>query len=159
MRKELKELDIKITELADYLGISRPTMYKYIDSFESKSSESIPHTIISLFEYIKGSKIINKRNVINYILNNVKLRGDSELSPEELLIESFSKFIKIHGVQSEKVKFISIVISESKFDSEITTLLAEKPHSIRTAKAKNSNLVQNASKLKSINKKGGHKDV
>lgn len=159
MRKELKELDIKITELADYLGISRPTMYKYIDSFESKSSESIPYTIMNLFEYIKSSKIINKRNVINYILNNVKLRGDNELSPEELLIESFSKFIKMYGIQSEKVKFISIVISESKYDSEITALLAEKPHSSKAVKAKNSNLVQNTSKLKSINKKGGHKNV
>lgn len=31
LKERLKEIDLRIAELADYLQISRPTMYKFID--------------------------------------------------------------------------------------------------------------------------------
>ena len=36
LRERLKNMEIKITELADYLQISRPTMYKFIEYYDLK---------------------------------------------------------------------------------------------------------------------------
>ena len=41
IREQLKEKDIKITELADYLGITRPTLYKFIDIFDDGKIKGI----------------------------------------------------------------------------------------------------------------------
>ena len=67
----LKELDIKKTELANYLEISRPTMYKYIELYDSNNLSEINKKVLKLFDYITENKLIGKNNVISYILNNL----------------------------------------------------------------------------------------
>ena len=41
LKERFKEIDLKITVLADYLQISRPTMYKFIDMYEEGNYENI----------------------------------------------------------------------------------------------------------------------
>ena len=71
IRTRLKELNIKITELADYLQISRPTLYNFIMSYDDEDRAGIPSGICDLFKYIEKSELIDKRNVVNYIIQNL----------------------------------------------------------------------------------------
>ena len=52
LEDRLKELDIKKTELANYLDISRPTMYKFIESYDNGEFETINKKVLKLFDYI-----------------------------------------------------------------------------------------------------------
>lgn len=58
IKKNLKELDIKISKLATELGISRPTLDAYIDYYES--GQSIPNEgYQKIFEYLFSDQKIN----------------------------------------------------------------------------------------------------
>lgn len=71
IKDKLKELDIKITELAKYLQISRPTMYKYIECYDLGQEELVDKQIAKLFDYISKNDLIDKVNVINFILTSI----------------------------------------------------------------------------------------
>ena len=45
---------ITITELSRLTGKSRPTLYKYISSYENDIYDEVPYSFIQLFDAIKG---------------------------------------------------------------------------------------------------------
>ena len=53
IKKRLKDLEIKITELADYLQLSRTTLYKFIDSYDAKNRKEVNSSVLKLFDYIE----------------------------------------------------------------------------------------------------------
>ena len=55
----LQQNDIKITELAKYLQISRPTMYKYIECYDLGQEELVDKQIAKLFDYISKNDLID----------------------------------------------------------------------------------------------------
>ena len=69
LRQRLKNMDLRITELADYLQVSRPTMYKFIDYYDNGEFDLINRNVLKLFNYISENGLLGKRNVVNYILN------------------------------------------------------------------------------------------
>ena len=69
IRQRLKELDIKITEIAEYLQFSRTTMYKFIEAYDSGDYGEINKRVLALFHYIDDNDLIDKRNVINFVLS------------------------------------------------------------------------------------------
>ena len=71
LREKLRGIDIRITELADYLQISRPTMYKYIEAYDAEQFSEINNKVLKLFNYINNNPLIGKKTVMNYILNNL----------------------------------------------------------------------------------------
>ena len=71
LRDRLKELDLKITEMADYLQLSRPTMYKFIECYDNKEFSSINKNVLKLFNYINENELVGKKNVVNYILTTL----------------------------------------------------------------------------------------
>lgn len=71
LQQRLRELEIKITELSEYLQISRPTLYKFIACYDGKKFNSIDKNILALFNYIDENELIGKKNVINYILTKM----------------------------------------------------------------------------------------
>ena len=46
LKERLKDMDIRITELAEYLQVSRPTMYKFIDYYEEHSFDLINKKVL-----------------------------------------------------------------------------------------------------------------
>ena len=52
MKERLKEMELKITELSDYLQISRPTMYKFIEAYDTGDNSIINKNVLKLFKYI-----------------------------------------------------------------------------------------------------------
>ena len=52
IKERLKDIDLKITELSDYMQISRPTMYKFIEAYDDGNSSIINKHVLKLFKYI-----------------------------------------------------------------------------------------------------------
>lgn len=115
IKDSLKKLNIKITELADYLKISRPTMYKFIELYDSSKYEDITKNVKKLFDFIDNNTLIEKRNVINYILNNLNVTKDLTNDKVSRKIENITKYI-INNPNSEKTFFIDMLIKVDFFD-------------------------------------------
>lgn len=115
IKDSLKKLNIKITELADYLKISRPTMYKFIELYDSSKYEDITKNVKKLFNFIDNNTLIEKRNVINYILNNLNVTKDLTDDKVSRKIENITKYI-INNPNSEKTFFIDMLIKVDFFD-------------------------------------------
>ncbi len=131
LKERLKELDIKITELANYLDISRPTMYKFIECYDANNKSEINKKILKLFDYINDNPLIGKNNIINYILNNLAVVKELEAKSETDTFKDVRKYI-INNPDSEKSKFINLCCQKSSYDTaihyliEITPLLKKK---------------------------------
>lgn len=126
LRERLRELEIKITELADYLQITRPTMYKFIDYYENSEFDLINKKVLKLFNYIAEHELIGKKNVINYILTNLvnlKENGDSD---EIEIIKKIKKYI-ISNPESKKSQFIVNLVSKESYDDIISYLVNIEP--------------------------------
>ena len=115
IKERLKDLEIKITELANYLQISRPTMYKYIDQYDSNEKQEINRTVLKLFDYIEANKLIDKRNVINYILNKLAYVKELENGEELDDIKEVRKYL-VSNPDSEKARFIKECVKQSNYD-------------------------------------------
>lgn len=83
IREQLKEKDIKITELADYLGITRPTLYKFIDIFDDGKIKGIDSKALRVFRFIEKYPLCGKTQIISFIINDVNKSNDSQKKREE----------------------------------------------------------------------------
>lgn len=122
LRERLKTMELRITELADYLQVSRPTMYKFIDYYEKSEFDLINKKVLKLFNYIKENDLVGKKSVINYILTNlteVKELGDSG---ELEIIKKIKKFI-ISNPESKKSQFLVLSASNDIYDDVIIYLV------------------------------------
>ncbi|MDE6059081.1 MAG: hypothetical protein K2G44_03470 [Clostridia bacterium] len=118
LRERLKEIDLKVTELADYLQISRPTLYSYIELYDKKKFNQINANVLRLFNYIKENELAGKRNVVNYILNNmVELQdfGEDEHGDVLKLIKNYL----LTNPNSKKSKFLKQCITDDGLDKII----------------------------------------
>ena len=68
---------ITITELARLTNKSRPSIYKYVLSFENNNLDEIPYSIINLFKLILDNK--SKQEIIDYCLNNFGNNTDNSM--------------------------------------------------------------------------------
>ena len=67
MKDRMRELNIKMTELSEYIDVSRPTLYKYIDSYENGDLSSIPDRVVSLFRTMETPGI-TKEQVVSFTI-------------------------------------------------------------------------------------------
>lgn len=122
IKQRLKELEIKITELADYLQMSRTTLYKFIDSYDDKNRKEVNNSVLKLFDYIEKNELIGKRNVINYILTNMTTLNENDASEVNSLINTIKEYIS-NNPNSEKAQFIEKCVKSSSFDIVIHYLM------------------------------------
>ena len=84
VREKLRENNIRLVELANYLNISRPTMYKYLELYENREYSKIDKITFDLFSYIDTESDLTKPSLMNYLLQNIvpadQLIGDNRLS-------------------------------------------------------------------------------
>ncbi len=117
LKTRLNDLHLGITELSQYLNISRPTMYKFISLYDSKDKKDIPKNVIKLFDYIMKNELLGKNNVVNYIFNEILSIRKSDESNE--LINQLVFFDK----NSKKYKFIEYLSQNNDMDIIIFFLL------------------------------------
>ncbi len=126
IRERLHDLEIKITELADYLQISRPTLYKAIEDYDSGNKQGINPKILSLFDYISGSELIGKRNVIGYILNELPKVDDKSIGEGTSAAAIVYQAIKDNPT-SEKSRFVVECTQSPSYDVAIHYLMEISP--------------------------------
>ena len=117
IKERLKELDIKITELANYLQISRPTMYKFIESYDNGVMKEVNPEVKKLFDYIEKNDLVGKRNVINYILT--KMGDKKDVDEDSSLYLKEVKTYLINNPDTEKTHFILSIVNSAKYDVAI----------------------------------------
>lgn len=122
IKKRLKDLEIKITELADYLQLSRTTLYKFIDAYDAKNRKEVNSSVLKLFDYIEKNELIGKRNVINYILTNMTTVTETDVSEVNGLIKTVKEYIS-NNPKSEKTQFIEKSVETNSFDIVIHYLM------------------------------------
>lgn len=122
LRERLKEMELRITELADYLQVSRPTMYKFIEYYDNAKFNLINKEVLALFNYITENELVGKKNIINYILNN--LVSVKEIDDEYSAIIEDIKNVLHANPDSKKSKFITDCLFKDDF-SDIIYFLAD----------------------------------
>ena len=121
LRERIKQMDLKVTELSDYLQISRPTMYKFIEYYDEQNFDLINRKVLKLFNYISENEFIGKKTVISYILNNlVELKPMGEKG-DVAIINKLRKNI-VENPESKKSKFLEMCVTTTFFDELINYL-------------------------------------
>ena len=118
IRERLRMLQIRLTELEDYLNISRPTLYKFVEYYENGKQKLINPVVRDLFKYIEKNKNLTKKEVVSYIAN----LGKNE---EEKNSVSFSN--KPNETQEEFLFLVQTYINgtydRNNFSNELGKLL------------------------------------
>ena len=69
MKARMRELNIKMTELSEYIKVSRPTLYKYIESYENGENETIPERVLNLFR-LMDTPGVTKEQVVTFTITS-----------------------------------------------------------------------------------------
>lgn len=110
LRDRLRELGIKIVDLANMLDISRPTLYKHIESYETNALENLDSSYIALFNYITQNEFINAKNVFIYITQNILRLKERDLQGSMAMGR-----VAITG-NAQKDAFITLLLESNRFD-------------------------------------------
>ena len=68
MRKILQNMGLKITEIAEIMEISRPTMYKFIDMYDKDEKEKIDPNVLKFLERVERNPKMQKKDALYYAL-------------------------------------------------------------------------------------------
>lgn len=66
---DLKKCKMTISELAELLDISRPTLYKMMELYARGEKLTIRHDVVLILDYISNNNITNKSDVYVYYNN------------------------------------------------------------------------------------------
>ncbi|ERJ12292.1 hypothetical protein [Haloplasma contractile] len=119
MRDKLRMINLRLTELSNYLSISRPTLYKYIEDFENENYENLNPSIRKIFFYIESNDDITKKDVITYIISI--LNEDKIFSREDLLVSEIIECLK-NETSTDKLQFLLNIIKYVKDESFLKSL-------------------------------------
>lgn len=115
-------MELKITELSDYLQISRPTMYKFIEAYDSGDVSIINKHVLKLFKYIDENPLIGKKTVVSYILTNLVEEKELGDTAENRIYNQIKRFL-IANPESIKSQFIELIVQKTDYDDAIKYLL------------------------------------
>ena len=122
LRERLKEMELRITELADYLQVSRPTMYKFIEYYDGAKFDLINKDILALFNYINEHELVGKKNVINFILTNLVRIQETSVNGNSSVISALENMLKSNP-ESKKSRFLTDCFLTDGFNDIICYLL------------------------------------
>lgn len=120
LREKIRDLGLRISDLAEYLKISRPTLYKYIDMYEEGNRSTIDTKILNLFDYIQNSKNIGSNNVIYYIMNNIVENSNTNNTEEDKRMK-IKSLLKTENKTKED--FIYMLTEDNFFDPILDYLM------------------------------------
>ena len=72
---EIIKKKLSISDLADAFGISRPTLYRYIEYYDTERRDSIPEHITQYFDYISAEDVDGNDARVKL----VAMKGDGEI--------------------------------------------------------------------------------
>lgn len=124
LKKKIELLDLGITELSIYLDVSRPTLYKFIEMYESNTPKKIPMHIKNVFEYIKNNDDLTKIKVISFINSMLQNKNENESLVLKLYKSKEFKMIFDFIIKSTKIKDFEIDLY-NRTKTEIEELISK----------------------------------
>lgn len=120
IKRQLKNLDVKISRLAQGLGISRPTLDSYIECYES--GQQIPNERYrKIFEYLFSDEVdstIEFAKRFDYV-KRIFLQtegADSSQSKDQWMRNNISDFAHEVGIEDGMLAFVNLLISNRNVD-------------------------------------------
>ena len=123
IRDKLKEAQMRLVELATYLDISRPTLYKYLELYENKEYNEIDKKCFDLFSFIDNNKNIQRHIIMEYLINKVIPLKETNGSDIEVISWVRKLSESFNDNDKKKLKIIGIIASSNKFDDIIDALV------------------------------------
>ncbi len=120
IKRQLKNLDVKISRLAQELGISRPTLDTYIEYYEN--GQQIPNERYrEIFEYLFADELdstIEFAKRFDYVKRAFlqTYNSDKRQSKEQSIRDNISMFASDEDAGEELLEFINLLINNSKVD-------------------------------------------
>lgn len=114
LRDKMKKADFKLVDLAEFLDISRPTAYKFIELYEQGQRDKLDEKVLRLFKFIDTDK--SKMEIINYIAGMTQ-STQSTLKRRDLIANLLEKESKV------KIDFIDLLTKSELYDPILKYLL------------------------------------
>ncbi len=105
VREKLKSIKIRLNELALYLNVSRPTLYKYLELYENKEIDKIDKKTYDLFKYIESTRGLTKPILMDHLYNEYLV-----LSDDSLISDIKDLMNKNNELSEKKIQIIKIVL-------------------------------------------------
>jgi len=123
IREKLKSSQMRLVELANYLEISRPTLYKYLELYENKEYNEIDKKCLDLFSFIDNQKNIQRHVIMDYIINKVIPVEDIINTDVEII--SIVRKLTESPVETDKKKLTLIwkIASSNVYDELLDVLI------------------------------------
>ena len=116
MREKIRKLNLRLSDLALYLGISRPSLYKYLELYEQNSKKEIPDNARKLFTFIAKRSTVSKEQVMMYIMTELQCNAvNFDNNPIKNYIDTVAD-------NDLKNMFMGAVVSSDTLDSIIPYL-------------------------------------
>ena len=146
MKERLRELGIKTTELSDYMRISRPSLYKYMELYEAKDTSAIPEKVLRTFRYIDRYKSLTKEQIVVFVICEFSDINNSDKK------EAIRRYLLLHGPNDAKIGLMYALISTDSLDGLVPYLtesaaILEEPEIVESDLYKVSRLVNLKSDL------------
>ena len=114
LRDKMKRADFRLVDLAEFLGISRPTAYKFIEFYELGQRDKLESKVLRLFEFIDNGEP-SKVQITSYIATHLIAPQTSAKS--ELIASLLKKESKA------KIAFIELLAKSELYDGILEYLL------------------------------------
>ena len=116
MKEKLRDLGIKTTELSGFMKISRPSLYKYIELYESKEYRQIPEKVFRVFKYVDKYKNLTKEQIIAYTIGEF---SDTETSDKK---EAVRNYLLNKGMNDSKIDLMYVLVTTDSLDAVVQYL-------------------------------------
>ena len=116
MKEKLRDLGIKTTELSEFMKISRPSLYKYIELYESKEYKQIPEKVFRVFKYVDKYKNLTKEQIIAYTIGEF---SDTETSDKK---EAVRNYLLNKGMNDSKIDLMYVLVTTDSLDAVVQYL-------------------------------------
>jgi hypothetical protein len=119
----LKQSEIRLIELASYLGVSRPTLYKYLELYEQKEYSQIEKKCLDFFSFVDNSKNAKRPMIMDYLINKV-IPFESIKGNDVAIISAVRKLSESpKSIDQKKMKVIDMLATSNKLDEIVDQLL------------------------------------
>lgn len=95
VRDKLKDLNVRLVEIASYLSLSRPTIYKYLEYYEAKEYSKIDKVTYDLFHFIDTEESLSRPALMQYLISHFAPQTEGRLlSQENKLVNHIERLIQ-----------------------------------------------------------------
>lgn len=124
IRDKLRNANIKLTDLSYYLGVSRPTMYHFLELYSTKRYLEIEKRIYDLLTFVDNTKPLNSVILINYMINN---RIGQNLTSQNEKDNFMDRYSRLKSSQSNddllRIKLTHAIVMYDDTDEMIEPLI------------------------------------